>query len=143
MTMVIVNNFSTGLKLDSIFFYIRFCILYQQVLSQYMIKTQWIVIKLKLLVLKRVWCSGEFWWLKIHKKSGKKTSVSLASLTRSITSTDEKNPICINPILLLTRLVVMAEREESVEQYFDFEPTHCPESCFMNQLMWGNHTKYS
>ena len=69
------------------------------------------------------------------QKSGKKTSVSLASLTRSITSTDEKNPICINPILLLTRLLVMAEREESFEQYFDFEPTHCPESCFMNQLM--------
>ena len=50
--MIFVNRFSTGSTLE-IYFIRKMAayILYQQVLSQYMVKTQWIVIKLELLVL--------------------------------------------------------------------------------------------
>ena len=61
--------------------------------------------------------------------------VPLVSLTRSITSTDEKNRVFINPTLLLTRLVAIGEREENVEQYFNFQLTHHPESLFKNRLI--------
>ena len=60
--------------------------------------------------------------------------VALNSLTRCI-SKDEKNPVCVNPTLLFTRLAAIAEREENVEQYFDFELTHRPQSLFKNELM--------
>ena len=72
---------------------------------------------------------SKFTEIKIKKKD---LFVSLASLTRGITSTVEKNPVFINPTLLFTRLAVIAKREENVEQYFDFELTHCPESLFKN-----------
>ena len=60
--------------------------------------------------------------------------VSLASFTRSI-SIGGKNQICVNPTLLFTRLAAIAEREENVEQYFDFELTNQPQSLFKNELM--------
>ena len=41
----------------------------------------------------------------------------LVFLTKSITSTDEKNPVCINPILPLTQLAGIAKKGENVEQY--------------------------
>ena len=68
---------------------------------------------------------SKFTEIKIKKKS---LFVPLASLMRSMTSTDEKNPVFINTTLLLTRLAAVAEREENVEQYFNFELTHRPES---------------
>ena len=40
--------------------------------------------------------------------------VSLDVLTRSI-KVDEKNPICVNPTLLFTRLAAIAQRDENVE----------------------------
>ena len=60
--------------------------------------------------------------------------VALDSLTRSI-GNDEKDPICVNPTLLFTRLAAIAEREENVEIYFDFELTHRPHSLFKDELM--------
>jgi hypothetical protein len=47
----------------------------------------------------------------------------------------EKNIICVNPTLLFTRLAAVAQREEDVEQYFDFELTTRPQSLFKNELM--------
>ena len=41
----------------------------------------------------------------------------LVFLTKSITSTDEKNPVCINPILPLTQLAGIVKKGENVEQY--------------------------
>ena len=43
----------------------------------------------------------------------------LVFLTKSITSTDEKNPVCINPILPLTQLAGIAKKGENVEQYLN------------------------
>ena len=75
---------------------------------------------------------SKFTEIKIKKKD---VFVPLVSLTRSITSTDEKNRVFINPTLLFTRLVAIEEREENVEQYFNFQLTHHPESSFKNRLM--------
>ena len=75
---------------------------------------------------------SKFTEIKIKKND---VFVPLVSLTRSITSTDEKNRVFINPTLLLTRLVAIGEREENVEQYFNFQHTHHPESLFKNQLI--------
>ena len=63
VTVIIANNFSAGSKLEiHLIWKMATFILYQQVLSQYMIKTQWIVIKWN------CWYSGsgEYWWFKIH-----------------------------------------------------------------------------
>ena len=75
---------------------------------------------------------SKFTEIKIKKND---VFVPLVSLTRSITSTDEKNRVFINPTLLLTRLVAIGEREENVEQYFNFQLTHHPESLFKNRLI--------
>ena len=48
---------------------------------------------------------------------------------------DEKNPICVNPTLLFTRLAAIAQRDKNVEQYFEYEFTHRPLSLFKNELM--------
>ena len=59
----------------------------------------------------------------------------MAFLTRSITSTEEKNSVFSNPSLLLTRLAAIAEKDENIEQYLDFELTYRPEPLFKNQLL--------
>lgn len=59
----------------------------------------------------------------------------MAFLTRSITSSEEKNPVFSDLSLLLTRRAVIAEKEENIEQYLDFELTHRPEPLFKNQLL--------
>ena len=56
-------------------------------------------------------------------------------MTRSVTSTDEKNAFFINPTLLLTRLAAIAEREENMRQFFNFKLTHQSESSIKKQLM--------
>ena len=68
---------------------------------------------------------------KIKRKDG---FVALDSLTRSI-GNDEKDPICVNPTLLFTRLAAIAEREENNESYLYFELTHRPQSLFKDELM--------
>lgn len=75
---------------------------------------------------------SEFTKIKIKIKD---LLVQLAFWTRSITSTEEKNPVFSNPSLLLTRLAAIAEEEENTEQYLDFELTHRPEPLFKNQLL--------
>ena len=59
---------------------------------------------------------------------------SLDSLCNNI-KIDEKNPVCLNPTLLFTRLAAIAQREDDVEQYFDFELNTRPLSLFKNNLM--------
>ena len=75
---------------------------------------------------------SEFTEIKIKKKD---LFVQLAFLTRSITSTEEKNSVFSNPSLLLTRLAAIAEKDENIEQYLDFELTYRPEPLFKNQLL--------
>ena len=48
---------------------------------------------------------------------------------------DAKDPICVNPTLLFTRLVALAQREEDIEPNFDFELTKYPMSLFKDNLM--------
>ena len=57
---------------------------------------------------------SKFTEIKFKKKD---VLVPLVFLTKSITSTDEKNPVCINPILPLTQLAGIVKKGENVEQY--------------------------
>ena len=59
---------------------------------------------------------------------------SLESLTKSI-KIDDKNSIFLNSTRLFTRLAAIAQREEDVEQYFEFELTLRPQALFKNDLM--------
>ena len=58
----------------------------------------------------------------------------IAFLKNSI-KISEKNSICINPTLLFTRLSAIAQREDDVEGYFEFELATFPLSLFKNGLM--------
>ena len=69
---------------------------------------------------------------KIKKKD---LLVPLDSLTNSPLDADSKDAVSVNPTLLFTRLAAIAEREENVEQYFDYELNHQALSLFKNGLM--------
>ena len=61
--------------------------------------------------------------------------VSLDALTNEPLDIDSKDPVSVNPTLLFTRLAAIAEREDDVEQYFDYELNHQALSLFKNGLM--------
>ncbi|XP_066911989.1 uncharacterized protein [Clytia hemisphaerica] len=61
--------------------------------------------------------------------------VSLEALTNESLDIGCKDPVIVNPTLLFTRLAAIAEREENVEQYFDYELNHQALSLFKNGLM--------
>ena len=69
---------------------------------------------------------------KIKKKD---LIISLDTLTNSPLDADTKDAVSVNPTLLFTRLAAIAEREENVEQYFDYELNHQALSLFKNDLM--------
>ena len=56
--------------------------------------------------------------------------VPLTALTKSITGSDEKNSLCVNPTLLHARHAAIVDQEENLEQHFDFECSHRSESMF-------------
>ncbi|KAG1665078.1 hypothetical protein GQR58_019552 [Nymphon striatum] len=68
-------------------------------------------------------------------KIKKKDQLCNLNMMTSSIKIGRKNPICVNPTLLFTRLAAIAQREEDVEQYFDFELTTRPQSLFKNELM--------
>ncbi|XP_066928663.1 uncharacterized protein [Clytia hemisphaerica] len=61
--------------------------------------------------------------------------VPLDDLTNEPLDVDSKDPVSVNPTLLFTRLAAIAEREENVEQFFDYELNHQALSLFKNGLM--------
>jgi hypothetical protein len=69
---------------------------------------------------------------KIKKKD---LLVPLHSLANSPLDAENKDVISVNPTLLFTRLAAIAEREDNVEQYFDYELNHQPLSLFKNGFM--------
>ncbi|KAG1670492.1 Sulfotransferase family cytosolic 2B member 1 [Nymphon striatum] len=68
-------------------------------------------------------------------KIKKKDQLCNLNMMTSSIKIERKNHICVNPTLLFTRLAAIAQREEDVEQYFDFELTTRPQSLFKNELM--------
>ncbi|KAG1714706.1 Multidrug resistance-associated protein 1 [Nymphon striatum] len=68
-------------------------------------------------------------------KIKKKDQLCNLNMMTSSIKIGRKNHICVNPTLLFTRLAAIAQREEDVEQYFDFELTTSPQSLFKNELM--------
>ncbi|XP_066924439.1 uncharacterized protein [Clytia hemisphaerica] len=61
--------------------------------------------------------------------------VPLDHLTNEPLDVDSKDLVSVNPTLLFTRLAAIAEREENVEQFFDYELNHQALSLFKNGLM--------
>lgn len=59
---------------------------------------------------------------------------SLDSLTKTVKIPGQK-ALHVDPTTLFVRLAAVAQREEGVEDYFDFELTNYPLSLFKNQMM--------
>ena len=63
----------------------------------------------------------------------KEQITSLSSLTNVIRLKNDK--VNINPVLLFTRLIVLAERYDDIRSYFEYELTAYPTSLFHNNFM--------